>query len=119
MKRTRPPFATLLAQRTQCTFNSWWVLIGGESWVTAECWRRDSNRHRPFALCPPGEDPAVLDWSLYRRAPAPVGLVRCGQVDGDQLHRLVCALLADGTPRIFDLLGDATYTRSAACRGRA
>ncbi|MCB2006003.1 MAG: hypothetical protein KDH93_13375 [Rhodoferax sp.] len=109
----QPPFARLLRERAH-QHQSWWVLIGADAWDTANTWR--NRPHRLFALCPPDADPRGLDWSVYRQAPPPVGLVRCGRVDGDQLHRLVQAMLSAGSPRLFDLLADAVYQprRSAA-----
>lgn len=106
----KPPYARLLSERARdpCHRNqSWWILIGADSWDTANTWR--NRPHRVFTLCPLDTDPASLDWSLYRNAPPPVGLARCGQVDGNQLHALVQALLAAGSPRIYDLLTDTVY----------
>lgn len=107
-----PPFAKLMAERVRDPHNrqqSYWVLIGAESWDKAARWRQEP--HRVFAICPPGEDPGAFNWSVYRGAPPPVGLVRCGEVDGDQLQCLVQAMLAAGSPRVFDLLVDAVYQR--------
>ena len=108
----RPPYAKLMADLAAHPRNrsqSHWVLIGGDAWNLAETWR--DRHHRLFTVCPPGEDPHQFDWSMYRNAPPPVGLVRCGAVDGDQLHRLAQCLFAAGSPRIYDVLGDAIYQR--------
>jgi hypothetical protein len=37
--------------------------------------------------------------------------VRCGDVDGDQLTRLVQVMLAAGSPRIYDISADTVYQR--------
>lgn len=111
----QPPYARLMRKRAANPLNrsvAHAVLLGNDAWQTASRWREDSLR--AFTLCPPGEDPAGFDWTIYRKAPPPVSLIRCGRVDGDQLHRLVRAMLAAGSPRIFDLLADAVYQPKAA-----
>lgn len=109
----RPPYAKLLTERAARTRNTQWVLIGADAWQTARTWAQDCNRHRPFTICPPDADPCTFDWIQYRHAPPPVGLVRCGRVDGDQLRTLVQCLLQAGAPRVFDLFADASYRPSA------
>ena len=104
----RPPYSRLLAERADRPY-SWWVLIGDDAWDKAAIW--SEVQHRIFTLCPPGEDPAALDWSAYCVAPPPVGLVRCGDVDGAQARSLARVLLSAGSPRIYDLLADAVYKR--------
>jgi hypothetical protein len=114
----RPPYARLFAKRAANSPNrnqSHWVLIGSESWETAREWEQQS--HRVFTVSPPDADPSLLDWSMYRHASPPVGIVRCGWVDGDQLRCLVKALLAAGSPNIYDILGDTVYRR--AVKGKA
>jgi len=109
-----PPYARLLVDRTRDPRNrqcSWWVLIGAVGWKKAQSWKRDPRRI--FCLCPPGEDPARFNWSIYRDAPPPIGLVRCGSVDGHQLRQLAKALLAAGSPRIYDVLGDTVFHRQS------
>lgn len=105
----KPPFSRLLIERRAITANTWWVLLGFDAWQTANAWSQPSNRHRPFTLCPPGQDPNHYDWRAYRNAPAPVGLVRCGNVDGDQLRQLVTCLLRAGVQRVYDLFADLVY----------
>ena len=109
----RAPYSRLVVDRAAEPMNqqqSWWVLIGADGWEKARCWA--SEPHRIFCLCPPNEDPARFNWSTYRDAPPPIGLVRCGRVDGDQLRQLAQALLAVGSPRIYDVLADAVFERS-------
>ena len=102
----RPPYSRLLAERADRPY-SWWVLIGDDAWDKAAIW--SEVQHRIFTLCPPGEDPAALDWSAYCVAPPPVGLVRCGDINGNQLQALVLMLLSAGSPRVYDLLVDSMY----------
>ena len=104
----RPPYSRLLAERADRPY-SWWVLIGADAWEKAAIWYE--VQHRIFTLCPPSEDPAAHDWSAYRIAPEPVGLVRCGDVDGNQVQQLVRVMLSAGSPRIYDLFADVVYSR--------
>ena len=104
----KPPYSRLQADRAKLPY-SWWVLIGSDAWDKARIWV--DVDHRIFAVCPPGENPASFDWSAYRKAPSPVGLVRCGGVDGNQVQQLVRAMLSAGSPRIYDLLSDVAYSR--------
>lgn len=97
----RPPYSRTLAESAG-PGRSWFVLVGSDAWATGRTW--DDQRHRAFTVCPPGEDPASLDWSAYRNAPLPVALARCGNVDGEQLRTLVEALLSAGAARVFDML---------------
>jgi hypothetical protein len=72
-----------------------------------------------FTVCPPDAEPASFDWSLYRKAPPPIGLVRCGNVQGNQVRELARCLLAAGSPRIYDLVADAIYLRAKTGRRAA
>lgn len=113
MKRS-PPYARLLVERAARTTNTMWVLIGADAWQTASRWAEPNNGHRPFTLCPPDQDPAIYEWSMYRDAPAPLGLVQCGEAQGDQLRQLVMVLLEAGAPRVLDLFEDVIYAGAAA-----
>lgn len=106
MALKRPPYSKLLSDRASHKY-SWWLLIGADAWTEAAIWAEQD--HRVFTICPPGEDPYKFDWSFYRNAPPPVGLVRCGDVDGSQLQTLVRVMLSSGSPRIYDLLEDVIY----------
>jgi hypothetical protein len=108
----RPPYSQLMHHRSHDHRNrqqSFWILVGTDAWDKAKRWQAEP--HRVFAICPPNENPATFDWSAYRQAPPPVGLVRCGDVDGDQLTRLVQVMLAAGSPRIYDISADTVYQR--------
>ena len=107
----RPPYARTLAERA-APGRSWWILIGADVWAVGNAWAE--QQHRVFTLCPPGEDPAAFDWSAYRHAPPPVALARCGAVDGDQLRALAEALLAAGSPRLYDLIANVVYQHARA-----
>lgn len=114
-RRRRPPYADLLNERRQFSTNTWWILVGTDAWSMAkQRWERASNNHRPFTICPHGADPRSFDWSVYREAPVPIGLVRCGDVDGQQLQSLARTVLQAGAVRVYDIFADATYVRMAA-----
>jgi predicted nuclease of predicted toxin-antitoxin system len=113
----RPPYARLLIERASDPRNrnqSHWILIGAESWDKGKVWAE--RPHRVFTVCPPESDPAQFDWSIYRKAPPPIGLVRCGNVNGDQLRALAEAVLRAGSPRIYDLSADTVYSRKPTRR---
>ena len=105
----RPPYARILKERGRSTANTWWILVGLSAWSLAESWIQPSVNHRPFTICPPGADPRLFDWSVYREAPVPIGLVRCGDVDGQQLQSLVRTLIETGAPRVFDLFAGVSF----------
>jgi hypothetical protein len=104
----RPPYSKLCTDRADRRY-SWWVLVGADAWDKGAIWAE--TPHRIFTLCPPEEDPGIFDWLAYRKAPPPVGLVLCGNVDGNQVQQLVRAMLSAGSPRIYDLLSDVAYSR--------
>lgn len=102
----RPPYAHQFIERRGKN-SCWWLLLGTDAWETGKRW--ESLHLRPFVVCPPNADPGLFDWSLFRDAPDPVGLVRCGEVDGVQLRALLGAVLAAGAPPIYDLFEDVRY----------
>jgi hypothetical protein len=116
----RPPFSRLFDERAADPTNrqcGHWVLIGSAAWEVAADWRDNPSwQRRAFTLCPPGEDPAAYDWSIYRRSPLPVALLRCGDVDGSQLQQLARAVLASGVQRIYDLAGDVSYQAASGVK---
>ncbi|SEQ01332.1 hypothetical protein SAMN05421693_11420 [Ectothiorhodospira magna] len=83
---------------------SLWCAVGSGAWDAARAYWNPPRNFGPrlVAVCPPGEDPAALDWSCLAGSP-PVLLVRAGDVDGEQVHRLVTALLTAGVGRILDM----------------
>ncbi|MCG5495249.1 hypothetical protein [Ectothiorhodospira variabilis] len=86
-----------------------WVAIGSEAWdVARDTWER--SRPRLMTLCPPGEDPQALDWRCLAGAD-PALLLRAGAVDGDQVQRLVLALLTARVGRIIDMDTGNRYVR--------
>jgi hypothetical protein len=104
----KPPYFYLLAEQTAVgNRNSFWLLIGADSWEWAKQFSHES--HRLFTLCPPDADPRQYDWSIYRAAPPPVALRRCGKVDGEQCQSAIRCLLKSGSPRVYDMRADAVY----------
>ncbi|WP_412852376.1 hypothetical protein [Ectothiorhodospira shaposhnikovii] len=83
---------------------SLWCAVGTTAWeVARDAWHPARTRGRWLvAVCPPDTDPAALDWQCLVGSD-PVLLVRAGNVDGDQVHRLVLALLTAGVGRILDM----------------
>jgi hypothetical protein len=91
-----PPYLKRHADRLRTDPSaSVWVAIGAGAWQ----WARE--RERLVAIvCPPGEDPAALDWSPCR-GHDPVLLMPAGAVEGDQIKALIGALFRDGVERVL------------------
>lgn len=106
--RRLPPYGRELAQARAGDLRRWWgtspdgliptitVLCGRDAWNVKREWP-----DRLMLVCPHRVDPGVLDWSLCAGAD-PVLLWRCGPTDGDQVRRLITALMRDGVDRVLD-----------------
>jgi hypothetical protein len=82
-----------------------WVLAGADCWNVAELWAHPREAKPPlFVLSPPGEDPALFDWSALRGHP-PTLLRPCPDLSQVEVAALVAALLRDGAGRAL-VLGD-------------
>lgn len=78
-----------------------WLLIGADAWPQAKRW---NEQGRLCTLLPPdNEDPADINWTPLSGAD-PVIMHRCGSclLTGDQIHRLLAAVMRDGVQRIID-----------------
>ncbi|MCG5509625.1 hypothetical protein [Ectothiorhodospira lacustris] len=126
MKRL-PPFGRQITQARQGNLPGYWgtspdgrhpslwCVVGSRAWDAARAaWNPPQPRSpRLVTACPPGEDPADMDWQCLAGAD-PVLLVRAGDVDGDQVHGLVVAMLTAGVGRILDMgTGNRYMSREA------
>lgn len=115
--RPAPPYAreiaAALASGNLC--NCWgtsgdgkhptlWLLVGSLAWRQARTW----HGTRLVTLLPPDNDPESLDWAVLA-GHDPVMLLRCGDVAGDIIRRLLAAVMRDGTLRVLDVLTGTRY----------
>lgn len=86
-----------------------WVLAGPDAWAAAR------SRWKAGRIClvsPPDDDPAALDWTALQRLD-PVLVQPCGPVGGDELQRLVLALVRDGVRHVLFLGANGAVRYSA------
>ncbi|MEX2430294.1 MAG: hypothetical protein WD645_00060 [Dehalococcoidia bacterium] len=81
-----------------------WLLAGADAWGVARRW----DGRRLFVLAPHNEDPTAFCWSCLS-GHDPILLKRAGEIDGEHLRRVLCAVMRDGTRRVLDLEADIRY----------
>jgi hypothetical protein len=105
--RRLPPYGRQMIEARRGDLSRWWgtspdgqhpsitVCVGKDAWRVKREWP-----NRLMVVCP-DEPPEGFDWTCCAGAD-PVLLWRCGPAEGEQVRRLIMALMRDGTNRVLD-----------------